>query len=145
MNPSVNVVTIMGRLGADPELKGSGDTRFVSLRVATSESKLVGRNWVEDTHWHTVKVWGQTVGNLCQRAKKGTLIHVTGKLTSHIYQEKRYWEIRCRRWIIVADGRKMEAKPGSSSDRRTLGARRLNPRVLGVNKTTTTGDDNERL
>ena len=112
MNPSVNVVTIMGRLGADPELKGSGDTRFVSLRVATSESKLVGRNWVEDTHWHTVKVWGQTVGNLCQRAKKGTLIHVTGKLTSHIYQERRYWEIRCRRWIIVADGRKMESKPG---------------------------------
>lgn len=111
MNSSVNLVTIMGRLGADPELKGSGDSRFVSLRVATSESKLVGRNWVEDTQWHTVKVWGDSAPSLCQRAKKGTLVHITGKLKSHIYNEQRYWEIRCRKWLIVCDGRKLETKP----------------------------------
>ena len=53
---SVNVVQIMGRLGADPELKGNGDHRFVSFRVATSESKLVGGNWVEYTEWQTDKI-----------------------------------------------------------------------------------------
>jgi len=105
---SVNVVQIMGRLGADPELKGNGDHRFVSFRVATSESRLVGRNWVEDTEWHTVKIWGNTAPAFCQRAKKGTMVHIEGKLTSHIYNEKRYWEIKSRRWQIVTDGQKID-------------------------------------
>ena len=110
MNASVNVVTLLGRLGADPELKASGDARFVSLRVATSTSRLKGRDWIEDTEWHTVKVWGDSAPILCQRAKKGTMVHITGKLTSHIYQDKRYWEIRCREWKIVCDGRKTETR-----------------------------------
>lgn len=112
MNPSVNVVTILGRLGSDPQLKGSGDSRFVVLNVATSSSRLVGRDWVEDTEWHTVKVWGDSAPKLCQKAKKGTMVHIIGKLTSHMYQEKRYWEIRCREWKVVCDGRKTDPAPG---------------------------------
>jgi single-stranded DNA-binding protein len=105
----------MGRLGADPELKGSGDSRFLSLRVATSQARLVGREWKEDTEWHTVKVWGESASRLCMKAKKGTLIHIVGKLTSHIYQERRMWEIRAREWKVVADGRQTQAQPYEKS------------------------------
>jgi len=45
------------------------------------------------------------------KAKKGTLIHIVGKLTSHMYQERRMWEIRAREWKVVADGRQTEAQP----------------------------------
>ena len=56
----VNKVIIVGRLGADPELKAVGSGSVARLSIATSE------NWVdkegqkqERTEWHRIVVWGR--------------------------------------------------------------------------------------
>ena len=65
----VNKVIIVGRLGADPEVKTvSGGTTVARLSIATSE------NWTdregqkqERTEWHRIVVWGkmgETCGNI---------------------------------------------------------------------------------
>ena len=110
---SVNKVTLMGRLGADPEVKQAGGTSLCSIRVATSQSKMSTNNqWIEETEWHTVKVWGDSANNLAKRARKGTLIYIEGVLTSNTYQERTYWEIKSRHWKIVTDGVKREDQGG---------------------------------
>ena len=110
---SVNKVTLIGRMGTDPELKQAGGAVLCTFRMATSENKLGPDNqWTEETEWHTVKVWGESANSLARRAKKGTMICVEGPLVSNMYQERRYWEIKSRRWKILVDGIKREDQGG---------------------------------
>ena len=85
---SINKVMLVGRLGADPEIKGQ-DSQFVKLRVATSESwrdKHSGERQ-ERTQWHTVVVFNDATARfLTTYAKKGDLVSVEGML------ETRKWE-----------------------------------------------------
>lgn len=79
-----NRVTLIGHLGADPEIKrlGSGDP-VVNLRLATSESwkdKATGER-KEQTEWHSIVIYNE---NLCriveQYVKRGSRILIEGAL-----------------------------------------------------------------
>jgi len=83
MAGSVNKVIILGRLGADPELKYLPSGQAVcTLSVATSERyKDRNEQIKEKTEWHSVVVWGKTAENYVNKVgKKGMAIHVIGKL-----------------------------------------------------------------
>ena len=61
MADELNRATILGNLGADPELRhtAKGDA-ILSLRIATTDSYLDGgRERREKTEWHSVTVWGK--------------------------------------------------------------------------------------
>ena len=58
---SVNKAILVGRLGFDPELRRTqGGTAVVNLRLATSDRRKDGDQWVDHTEWHTVTAWGRT-------------------------------------------------------------------------------------
>jgi len=89
---SVNKVTLMGRLGADPEIRrlNSGDS-VVSVRVATSETwrdKASGERR-ERTEWHTVVIFNQNLAKVAEQyLKKGHLVYVEGMLCTRKWEDQ---------------------------------------------------------
>src|SRR5687768_585179 len=86
----VNKVIVVGRLGADPELKTiTGGNSVCRLSVATSE------NWTdkqgqkqERTEWHKVVVWGK-LAELCGKyLSKGRQCYVEGRLQTRSWEDQ---------------------------------------------------------
>jgi single-strand DNA-binding protein len=95
MSNGVNRVTLIGRLGADPEIKfmPSGDC-VANFTIATSESwKDKSGEKVEKTEWHRCVAFrklGEIIGEYC---KKGSHVYIEGKLRTRSYEKdgsKRY-------------------------------------------------------
>ena len=79
---SINRVTLIGNLGADPErLSTSNGQAYAKLRLATNEN-YQDRNgqWQKSTEWHTVKIWGASVDRAVQQLRKGSLVYIEGSL-----------------------------------------------------------------
>ena len=91
MAGSLNKVLLIGRLGADPEIKQTqGGKGFASLSVATSENwkdKSSGEK-KEKTEWHRVVIFNEGLVNVVkQYLKKGAQIYVEGQLTTNKYTD----------------------------------------------------------
>ena len=91
MAGSLNKVLLIGRLGADPEIKQTqGGKGFASLSVATSESwkdKNSGEK-KEKAEWHRVVIFNEGLVNVVkQYLKKGAQIYVEGQLTTNKYTD----------------------------------------------------------
>lgn len=70
----MNTVTVIGRLGADPEVKIEQDGRArTSFSVADDQGK-------ERTNWWRCTAWGKTAENIGNHFGKGSMIAVTGQL-----------------------------------------------------------------
>jgi single-strand DNA-binding protein len=85
---SLNVVTLIGHLGADPESRvtPSGQT-VCSFRIATSERFERNGQVQEQTEWHQIVVWGK-LAEICMRfLRKGRLVYVSGKLKSRTWDK----------------------------------------------------------
>ena len=86
---SVNKVILVGNLGADPEVKQmQNGNSVVSLRLATTERKKDGDEWVDHTEWHRVAVFGKTAENVAKYCKKGKQLYVEGKIRTRKWQDK---------------------------------------------------------
>lgn len=84
----INKVIIVGRLGADPEVKTiSAGTTVTRLNVATSEA-WTGKDGQkkERTEWHRITVWGKLAEICGKHLTKGRQVYVEGRL------ETRSWE-----------------------------------------------------
>ena len=83
---SVNKVIIVGRLGRDPEMRGSA----CKLNIATDYQRKDGE---KSTEWHRVTVFGKQ-GESCERyLSKGRQVYIEGRLQTSSYEkdgEKRY-------------------------------------------------------
>ena len=89
---SVNKVTLIGNLGADPEVKTfSNGGKVCNLRLATSESwkdKNTGEK-KEKTEWHQVAIFQEGLVRICEQyLKKGSKIYLEGKLQTRKWQDK---------------------------------------------------------
>jgi single-strand DNA-binding protein len=93
MSRSLNRVTLIGNVGADPEIRTTpGGGRVAQFSVATSRRWTgQGGETQEKTEWHRVVAWdnarGAKLANLCEQyVKKGDKIYVEGRI------EYRQWE-----------------------------------------------------
>lgn len=85
----VNKVIIVGRLGADPEMKSVGNGNTVTrLSLATSE------NWTdkdghkqERTEWHRIVVWGKLAEICGKNLAKGRQAYIEGKLQTRSWED----------------------------------------------------------
>jgi single-strand DNA-binding protein len=96
MNALRNKVSLIGRLGAQPEVVTleSGKV-FARFTLATNESyKGKDGAWKENTQWHNLKAWGKTAELVSKLLAKGQEIVVQGKIVNENYEtktgEKRY-------------------------------------------------------
>lgn len=76
-----NQVTLMGRLGADPEVRrvGSDNTPVANVSVATRGP--------QKPDWHDVTLWDKQA-ELIGRCKKGEMVYIEGWLKSDEYTDK---------------------------------------------------------
>lgn len=86
-----NFVLLSGRLAFDP------DVRFTQKGTAICKFKLAANRrfmdkasgeWKDDTAWVPVDVWGDAAERLKDRLKKGSPVHVEGRLKSEEYEDK---------------------------------------------------------
>jgi len=90
----VNRVTLIGRVGKDPEIKHlDGDRTVVNFTLATSE-KYKDK---ETTEWHRIVIWGKLAEVVEKYVHKGDLLYLEGRIQSREYekdgQKQRAYEI----------------------------------------------------
>ncbi len=86
----LNKVQLIGRLGADPELKYlQNGTPMCNFRVATDEyyNDKEG-NRVQQTEWHRVTVFQRSAENCGRYLSKGSLVYVEGSLQTRKWQDQ---------------------------------------------------------
>lgn len=83
------LITVVGNLGADPEIKFLPDgTAVCNLRVANEERKLVDGEWkTVRTNWYKVAVWKSQGEAVAEHATKGSRVVVVGRLTFDEYEK----------------------------------------------------------
>ena len=92
MAGSLNKVLLIGRLGADPEIKQMVNGKSVArMSLATSQSwkdKNTGEK-KEKTEWHRVVVFNEGLVNVVQQyLKKGAQIYVEGQLSTRKWKDE---------------------------------------------------------
>ena len=92
MAGSLNKVLLIGRLGADPEIKQMVNGKSVArLSVATSQSwkdKSTGER-KEKTEWHRVVIFNEGLVNVVQQyLKKGANVYIEGALTTRKWKDE---------------------------------------------------------
>lgn len=86
----VNKVIILGRLGADPEVKNisSGNT-VCTFSLATSEAwKDKEGQKQERTEWHRVVIWGKLAEICGKYLSKGRQAFVEGRLQTRSWEDQ---------------------------------------------------------
>lgn len=114
MGQSVNKVFLLGRIGNDLELKKSknGSSEFMKISIVTNERRRekVGdkETWRDHSVWHSTIAFGSVARGLMTLAKrgnlkKGTRIHIEGKLDSYSYKDKKTGEDKTNISITVIE------------------------------------------
>ena len=86
MARTINHVTLLGRVGNDPDLRHTnGGTAVVELRLATDRYSKTN-DGQSKTDWHNVVIWSKTAEAVAKYVRKGDRIHVTGSLRQHSWQ-----------------------------------------------------------
>lgn len=84
----LNKVTLIGNLGADPEVKTLDSGLVVAnLRIATTERRKKGEEWVDHTEWHRVVAFGKTAELAGKYLTKGRQVYIEGSLRTQKYQK----------------------------------------------------------
>ncbi len=135
MSRSLNKVTLIGNLGADPEVRSAtGGNRVANFSLATSR-QWTGANGEkqEKTEWHRCVVWNSkafTLADIVEKyLKKGDKVYVEGRIEYRQWQDKenqtRYsTEINVRELIMLS------GRQGGSDD--AEGAPRSRPRAAAA-------------
>ena len=105
MAGSLNKVLLIGRLGADPEIKQMVNGKSVArLSVATSQSwkdKNSGEK-KEKTEWHRIVVFNEGLVNVVQQyLKKGAQIYVEGQLTTRKWKDEQSGQDKYSTEIVI--------------------------------------------
>ncbi len=125
MAKSLNRVTLLGNLGADPEFRTTTNgTSVASMRMATTETyKDKNGEWQDQTEWHNVSLWNRLAEVARDYLKKGSKVYVEGKLRTRSYEDKEkitkyFTEVVALNMILLSpkDGQTASDSSSRSSD-----------------------------
>ena len=105
MSGSLNKVLLIGRLGADPEIKQMVNGKSVArLSLATSQTwkdKTSGEK-KEKTEWHRIVVFNEGLVNVVQQyMKKGAQIYVEGQISTRKWRDEQNGQDKYSTEVIV--------------------------------------------
>ena len=113
MAKGVNKVFILGNVGKDPEIRStqSGMT-IASFTVATADrQKDAQGNWQDKTEWHNMVAFQRTAEIVRDYVKKGTQLHIEGKIQTRSWDDKESGAKRYKTEILVNE-LSLLGKPG---------------------------------
>lgn len=105
MARDLNKVMIIGRLGADPEMRyTSSGNPVTSFRVAA------GRQWRDasgetrdETEWFSVVAWNKLAEICNQYLTKGSRVYIEGRLQTRSWEDQQSGQTRSRIEVIAND------------------------------------------
>ena len=105
MAGSLNKVLLIGRLGADPEIKQMVNGKSVArLSIATSQSwkdKNTGEK-KEKTEWHRIVVFNEGLVNVVQQyLKKGAQVYIEGQLSTRKWKDEQSGQDKYSTEILI--------------------------------------------
>ncbi len=119
---SLNKISIIGNLGADPEIRTlPTGSKVAQIRVATTESyKNKNGEKVEETEWHRIDLWEGLAGVTEQFLKKGDSVYIEGKLKSEKWTdssgvERFSYKIRANVMQMLGKSQKSETSTPAST------------------------------
>jgi single-strand DNA-binding protein len=85
-----NKVSLIGRLGANPEIvKFESGNKVARMHLATNEPyKDKTGEWVNQTQWHNIFAWGSLADLIERKLSKGSEIVVEGRLVNKSFETK---------------------------------------------------------
>lgn len=109
----VNKVILIGRLGADPEVKYlSSGTTVANFRIATSETRTNrSGEKTTTTEWHRIVAFGRLAEICGEYLNKGKQVYIEGRLRTRSWEDKD--GNRKSTTEIVASQMKMLGAPGA--------------------------------
>ena len=85
----INVVVLMGRLVADPELKQTQNgTSVCSFRIAVDRNVANKQTGERQADFINITAWRQTAEFVCKYFRKGSMIAIEGSLQTRSYTDK---------------------------------------------------------
>jgi len=78
-------ITIIGRLGRDPEMRFTPNGNAVTSFSVASDNK---RNGEDNTEWFNCSAWGKSAESCNQYLTKGSQVYVEGLLTKREYETR---------------------------------------------------------
>lgn len=89
MSEGLNLVTLFGNLGADPELKQSANGAVLKMRLATNQAWFdkEKQQRQERVEWHNITVFGRRAESLAKILTKGMRILVQGRLSTSSWEK----------------------------------------------------------
>jgi single-strand DNA-binding protein len=105
MARDLNKVMIIGRLGADPEMRYTpSGSPVTTLRVAA------GRQWRdgggeqrEETEWFSVVAWNKLAEICSQYLTKGSRVYIEGRLQTRSWDDQQSGQTRYKIEVIASD------------------------------------------
>jgi len=85
-----NHVQLVGRLGANPEVKVlENGNKLARFNIAVTQTyKTKSGEKVTNVQWHSIIAWGNLAGIAEKILQKGTQVNVDGKLFNRSYTNK---------------------------------------------------------
>jgi single-strand DNA-binding protein len=86
----MNVVTLIGNLGADPKIRYSQSGQpWGNVNIAVTEKYTDNAgNKQSKTHWFRIVFFGKTADIFAQYTKKGSRVGITGKLVTRQWEDQ---------------------------------------------------------
>jgi len=105
MSGSLNKVLLIGRLGADPEIKQMVNGKNVArLSLATSQSwkdKNTGEK-KQKTEWHRVVIFNEGLVNVVQQyLKKGSQVYIEGQLSTRKWKDEQSGQDKYSTEVVI--------------------------------------------
>ena len=133
MAGSLNKVLLIGRLGADPEIKQMVNGKNVArLSIATSQSwkdKSTGEK-KEKTEWHKVVIFNEGLVKVVQQyLKKGANVYIEGQISTRKWRDEKLGQDRYSTEIVLQgynssltmlESRSKENLPNNNSEKSSL-------------------------
>ena len=114
--PSLNRVTLIGHLGADPELRITQNRETIAtIRLATTEvnrDKSTGAR-KESTEWHRVIFFARLAEVVGEYLRKGAPIYVEGRIQTRKWQDQAGQD-RYTVEIVASDMQMLGARPSAN-------------------------------
>jgi len=116
---SVNKVILIGRLGADPEIRYTADGQPVAtFRIATNEVRVKNGQRQEHTEWHRIVAFGRLAEICGEYLSKGRRVYIEGRIRTRSFEDRdgqrRYITEIVANDMRMLDGRRDSAETESS-------------------------------
>ena len=118
MAKTINKVELLGRVGADPEMKYTASgTAVTQLRLATDRAR---KDAEDTTDWHTIVVWDRLAEAVANYVEKGQRLYVAGRLAQNSWTgddgQRRYrTEIHAQEVVFLDSNRNGNGNHGSGN------------------------------